>query len=212
MLTFHNCPWYASSHLNVFRLSGKGTGEGDLWQSCKAQGDRHPNVQHYRSLELIGAGWEYSVFREGAWVFKIPSGKFAEVSTVEYFRNSRENYELLRTYLGDEYVATTFFENDFIRQEWLSTVTSPPSSLHMKEICLRLLRLLTDRMWLPDVRPECDFITKPWNFHVDANGIPKLIDFTAYYDVFRLYEARMYEEIQRKGGHLVSCVAILNQR
>ena len=32
----------------------------------------------------------------------------------------------------------------------------------------------------------------------DENGTPKIMDFTAYFDVFRLYEGMMKREVQKR--------------
>ncbi len=65
----------------------------------------------------------------------------------------------------------------------------------MKILCERLIRLLTEMLWLPDTEPQKhNFLQRPKNFLIQQDGTPRLIDFTAYYDVFRLSPNRLQRE------------------
>jgi hypothetical protein len=162
-------------------------------------------------MKYIGSGWEYSIFDDGQHVIKIPSGRFAEVNSTRYYANAQANYDLLRHYLGEEYVANTHFEDGVIRQEKINDSHQVASPAQMKILCERLIRLLTEVLWLPDTEPQKDnFLQRPKNFLIQQDGTPRLIDFTAYYDVFRLSPNRLQHEAQEKGGMLLRHLALLS--
>lgn len=183
--------------------------ENTLYRACEQRSNAPPTTE-FRGMKYIGSGWEYSVFDDGQHVIKMPSNRFAEVNSTRYFANAQENYDLLRRYLGEEYLANTSFKDGVICQEKINDSNRVASPAQMKILCERLIRLLTEKLWLPDIEPQKhNFLQRPKNFLIQQDGTPKLIDFTAYYDVFRLSPDRLKREAQEKGGMLFRHLAIL---
>jgi hypothetical protein len=205
MLTPKDRPWHASIELTKFRLRDQDSeqDENSLYNSCWRQAAR-PAARQFGERAFLGSGWEFSVFEEAESVVKIPSGRFEEVDSDEYFANARQNYQVLKQYLGDEYIAPTTFEARSMRQMKIQpTAIADARACHMKIICQRLIKLLADWLWIPDVDPQdSNFMSRPKNFLITDDGVPKLIDFTAYYDVFRLSRNRLAREVKEKSGHL----------
>lgn len=149
-LTYQSRPWYGSSKKGEYRLHRDDTNsdENELYQSCRRR-SCHAPVRFYKSFEFLGNGWEYSAFRNENWVDKIPAGIFPEVSDWVYLENSRSNYRMLVDHLGQEFVAESQFGDQCIQQQWLPNAR--PNRQRIIELSKRLLYLLANESWLPDV-------------------------------------------------------------
>ena len=80
-------------------------------------------------------------------------------------------------------------------------------------ICLfaGLLILLQREDWLPDldIEPKNGRVEMK-NWLLDRSGVPKIIDFTSYYDVFRLSERRLQLERPKQMQRLVEALQLLS--
>ena len=66
-----------------------------------------------------------------------------------------------------------------------------------------LLKILEKHDWMPDMnlykkKVEGKWVWSIWNLMLESEE-PRVFDFTAYYDVFRLYPGRTAQEIEKKG-------------
>ena len=73
-----------------------------------------------------------------------------------------------------------------------------------------LLSLLRTEDWLPDldIEPK-NGVVEMKNWLLDRNGVPKIVDFTTYYDVFRLSERRLRMEKTVRERRLVEAMELL---
>lgn len=221
LMTPEDRPWFGSSEKGKFRLR-----EGDddsavsqLFQECMRRAETPPVIE-YRGLAYIDSGWEFSVFRHGLDVIKIPAGRFAEVSDPLYFKNAERNYYKIIEHVGERFVAATQFTSAFITQERidfrpidrveLRTLRQPERG-ELVRMFSRLLNLLDQEDWLPDLAIELrhDMLEmKNWLF--DRNGVPKIVDFTTYYDGFRLSARRLAKERSIRRQRLLNALNSLS--
>jgi hypothetical protein len=214
-------PWYGSSHKGEFRLHTTDTDHDEhrLFQSCCQRADKPPITQ-FRELEYLDSGWEYSVFRNESHVIKIPSRRFAEVSNPRYLANAEINYQKILTHVGERFVAETQFNSEFIQQERIDarhvdTVelrnVDQPTRSELVPMFSGLLTMLRQEDWLPDLDIEPKHgVVKLKNWLLDRNGVPKIIDFTTYYDVFRLNQRRLNSERPQRERRLVEALKLLS--
>lgn len=74
-----------------------------------------------------------------------------------------------------------------------------------------LLILLQREDWLPDLDIESkNGSVEMKNGLLDRSGVPKIIDFTSYYDVFRLSERRLQMERPNQVQRLVEALRLLS--
>jgi hypothetical protein len=212
---------YGSSRKGEYRLleTDSDTSESELLAVC-IERSLKPAVDTFRGLAFVDSGWEWSIFRHGIHVFKIPSGRFKEVSNPRYLLNAEINYQKILRYVDEKYAAETQFNTDFIQQELIDAqrietidLRKVAEATRKELICLfsRLLILLQREDWLPDLDIELKngrVEMKNWLF--DRNGIPKIIDFTSYCDVFRLNERRLQLELPKQEQRLVEALRLLS--
>lgn len=220
-MTPEDRPWYGSSRNGDFRfhVTDSVSDEDELLRVCDERSTK-PAVEMFRGYEYVDSGWEWSVFRDDKHVYKIPSGRFDEVSDPRYMLNAEINYLKILRYVDEKYVAKTQFHADFIQQEFIGarhtdTVdlrqVDPPTRKEL--ICLfsSLLILLQREDWLPDLDIEPrNGIVEMKNWLLDRSGTPKIIDFTSYCDVFRLSERRLLLERPKQAQRLVEALQLLS--
>jgi hypothetical protein len=219
-LTPNDRPWFGSSRKGEYRLftTDSDKDENGLYESCKRQAKTSP-VQSFRGYEYIGSGWEWSSFRDGNDVFKIPSGRFDEVGDPRYLFHSEINCQKLLRYVDEEFVAKTNFFNDHIRQEFIDAqkdewidlrIVPEPTRGALVRLISGLIVLLHQEDWLPDLDIQSnDGWIERKNWLIDHRGIPKIFDFTTYYDVFRLNESRLKKEKPERAKRLLNALAFL---
>ena len=214
-LTPKEKPWYGSSQKGVYRVLPSDD-EGSLWRACNQQAEAIPVMTHL-GMPYIDSGWEWSAFRDGNEIVKIPSGRFEEVRDPRYIENAQLNYQKILKYVDAQFVAKTDFCGDCIRQEFIEF--QPRDRINLRNLleltrtgvrCLfsGLLSLLFHEEWLPDldIEPTSDGVITLKNWMIDKTGIPKLFDFTTYYDVFRLDERRLRHELPIRAHRLMSAI------
>lgn len=166
----------------------------------------------FNQCSFLGAGWEWSVFKKNKGnVIKIPAGVFSEVNSIIYLENTIEAYKLFCRHFSSDYIATSIFfrENglNIIEQEYVEgaqefVLTGSKQNLdllkHMQRITLGLIDFLHEQETIPDIGYEKvnDGFRFFRNILLDQHGCPKLIDFTAYYDPFRIYPPKKDKKIK----------------
>ena len=199
--------------------------ESGLWKQIEKianEAEAPPsNNPEYPGSKLLGYGWEWAVYELGSGeeVVKVPAGIFKEVGEREYLENTEIAYDVCKKYLKGFVLDTKFERIDTIGGK-LNTISQnkvngdeisfvDPISLqselkkHLVNIGEALLVMLKEEQWLPDFhlwRKE-EGGKKGWNIWnlFIENNTPIVFDFTAYYDVWRLYPQRTEEEIKVKG-------------
>jgi hypothetical protein len=189
--------------------------ENNLWNCIVAIAGQRSPVQQFREHNYIGSGWEWSTFLDESRnvVIKIPAGVFDEVASPKYFQNVQVAYGLIQAYFPQEYIAqTTFLPENIMEQEYIegendfliSYLENDKEHLtHIARFLECCLNMLNKEQWLPDFgiqREDEGFRFK--NVLFDQNNTPKIIDFTAYYDVFRMYPARTNAEVENKASRI----------
>jgi hypothetical protein len=168
-------------------------------------------ITNYKSKEYIGSGWEFSVFKDGDSVYKIPSQKFSEVSSYIYFQNILRIYSLLKFYFKDQVLDTFFsFEHDnfLIKQKFIPSIKdSIVIDLHdidkyssqqyeFKRFLENNKKILEIYEWMPDIRLQLSGNILTINNVAMVKGKLYLYDFSSYYDLFRLYPERTRLEVR----------------
>jgi hypothetical protein len=220
-MTPEDRPWFGSSRKGEYRFHDTDL-ERDvdrLLRVCNDERSTKPAIETFRDFEYVDSGWEWSVFRHQDHVYKIPSGRFEEVSDPRYMLNAEINYLKILRYVDEKYVAKTQFLADFIEQEFIDARHIDTIDLRRVDqptrkelICLfsSLLILLQQEDWLPDldIEPKNGRVEMK-NWLVDRSGIPKIIDFTSYCDAFRLNEQRLQLELPKQEQRLVEALRLL---
>jgi hypothetical protein len=193
--------------------------QGEIFYACKQRAKNCPPCQTFQSYRYLNFGWEWSVFEGGNEVIKIPAGIFPETSDPRYLASVKHNRSVICKYVGEQFIAKTDFpesQSNLIRQSKLNPL--PERILyknidknHWKQFCKKLICLLDNEDWLPDL----DIHKHSDGFDIrsvmeDENKIPKIMDFTAYFDVFRLYEEKTRTEKNDRRKVLCEIVEKLN--
>jgi hypothetical protein len=220
-MTPEDRPWYGSSRKGDFRLhvTDSESDEEELLRICNDERSIRPAIETFRDFEFIDSGWEWSVFRHPHQVYKIPSGRFKEVSDPRYMLNTEINFLKILRCVGERYVAETQFHADFIQQEFIDArhtdiidlrQVDQPTRKELIRLFSSLLILLQREDWLPDldIEPKHGTIEMK-NWLLDRSGIPKIVDFTSYCDVFRLSERRLQVERPKQTQRLVEALRLL---
>jgi len=200
------------------------TEEYKLWKQIKKIADnakKQPKIcKFFPDSKLIGYGWEWAVYElPRKEVVKVPAGIFKEVNEPEYIENTEFTYEVIRKHLREFVVETTFERIRFNHQE-LNTLRQRriqgdevtfviPRKLpfdlrkNLSEYARGMLDILEKHEWIPDMhlwrkRKGGKDGWNIWNLIIENNK-PLLFDFSAYYDVWRLYPQRTEKEKKIKG-------------
>jgi len=196
--------------------------ENALWRQIeKIANEATPPPETHEAFSesrLIGHGWEWAVYQlqNENNVIKVPAGIFWEVNDVKYLENTEKAYNVCKKYLGELVVETSFERSNgvnLLRQRKIEgeeidfiNISRISNSLRKNLITTSeaMLKILGEYDWMPDIhlRREKKNREKGWHVHnlLLEGDNPMFFDFTAYYDVFRLYPQRMKEEIIGKGG------------
>jgi len=200
-------PTYGSCRKGAYRITGPepAATTTEVARACMARASSQAPRLVFESFEHLGAGWEWSVFRDGHDVIKVPAGVFEETADPRYLENTADNYAVIRRYVEPRFLAETHFSAALpnIRQPCLAPLPSmiPYAGPHAgmwRAFFEQLLALLLAEDWCVELQmhlSENGFTAR--NLRVDESGTLKLIDFTAYIDVFRLYEERTRREIEK---------------
>ena len=170
------------------------------------------------NTRLLGYGWEWAVYSVGPdplKVVKVPRGIFPEINSSEYLDLNRNNYTLCERYLSG-FVAESEFGRKRINGEVLNVIyqqkcktvidevnisrLSDDQREQFIELASRVLIFLKKEKWLPDfdLKQKSNGIWRIRNLMYDDKRQIKLVDFTAYYDVFKLNFLRRLLEIYLK--------------
>ena len=188
--------------------------EGKLWDFITQQASTLRSVTEYDSFPYIDSGWEWSIFQKDATtVVKIPAGIFPEVDAEAYLKNTQYAYEALLRFFPQASIAQTVFlrqNNQNIQiQEYIYRKKNyyigynTRNQIMLENIASFLtsaLQMLEQQEWLPDFdvrRARGGFVLR--NVIIEKQThIPKIIDFTSYYDTFRLYSERKDRQVAHK--------------
>lgn len=217
---------YASIRPGFYRLrdyldlSGKEIKrvENQLWNFILEKAELVEPIRKYKDYNFLNSGWEWSVFVENdQTLIKVPAGIFPEVNTPKYLDNTKFAYQKILQYFSPNFVAkskfrredkTNIFKQEYIGGKDNSIVGfSTKDKILLKNINQFLdcsLDMLINFHWLPDFdikRTKGGFTFR--NIIIEKpTHIPKIIDFTAYYDVYRLYPQREEFEIKEKARRI----------
>ena len=196
-----------------------------LWQQIEkiAKESAKPPLIHpyFPKTKLLGYGWEWAVYKlpTGNQVVKVPSGTFKEVNESEYLENTKYAYEICKKHLKG-FVVNTTFERILNSKQKLNTLKQrlingqevyfiDPQTLseklrkNLSKLAKGMLGILKEYDWIPDMHLDRKKVKdrkgwNVWNLMIE-NDKPVIFDFTAYYDVWRLYPQRTKEERKIKG-------------
>jgi hypothetical protein len=179
-----------------------------LWKFVTRTARTKRPVIDYENFQFIRAGWEWSVFqRDDKTVIKIPAGIFPEICDPQYLKNTEFSYHQLLRFFPKHFVANTSFARNKNANVQLQEFvfgdvnvvnghgTSYRLRLNLIDFARSALEMLAAWNWLPDfdIRKSQDgFTLRNVMF---AGDTPKIIDFTSYYDAFRLYPARTTSQV-----------------
>lgn len=227
MFTARNCPKsYGSIMRGAFRLQEfshlptieLNQIEADLWNFISKNVESSKPLDKLNDYKFIGAGWEWSVFQKDEnTLIKVPAQIFNEVSDRIYLENTKFAYKTISAYFPDNFIAKTKFksvnntnviEQDFIRGDESFLVDFRVRDKLLIENLINFLKLaktmLKQLEWLPDF--SIKKLDDGFNFQnviiEEKTRLPKIIDFTAYYDVYRLYQERTKLEVVKKGKRI----------
>jgi hypothetical protein len=211
---------YASIHKNDYRFkefldctnAELFSLESLFWQFVTKTVENSQLNKTYLDHEYLGSGWEWSVFKKSnTEVVKIPAGRFDEINAEIFLENLKVNYDLFCKYFG-EYVAQTSFSRqgdiNEITQQYISTqeIYIPLENPDLKvvesvsELIEIMLKMAKELEWMPDARIELE--GKGFRFTNvlldQKNSIPIFVDFSNFYDLYRLYPHRSNFELENK--------------
>lgn len=208
---------YGNTDKNYFRLNDFLNSkdlvkiERKLWLFIKSKAIFSVPITEYKDLEFIGNGWEWSVFRNGDKVIKIPAGIFSEVDDIKYLENSIDAYKKILKYYPKKFIADTKFrhvdgknviEQKYIESDFnfvLSYLENDKELLrNINEFLDYTLKMLDEEEWMPDINVKRKLKGYGFRVLIDEGKNPILIDFTYYYDPFRIFPERKKEEIENK--------------
>ncbi len=186
--------------------------EAELWIYIKSMSIIRRPLKEYNNLKYLGSGWEWSVFKKDKnTVVKIPAGIFPEVGEEKYLINTKKAYEKINIYFPPEYIAKSEFlrnnSQNMIIQEFINGSQKPridPKNEDKKFLknldtfLKSLVLMLKSESWIPDL--NIGKIGKYYSLRLmdKNNNLPKVTDFTYYYDPFRLFPSRTEKVVKEK--------------
>jgi hypothetical protein len=186
--------------------------EKNFWKFIENISLQIKPIDKYKNFQYLNSGWEWSVFLYSKFVYKIPAGIFPEINDPRYLKSSQISYNTIQKYIHFKFVAQTNFDRqnnqNIITQEYIQGKSNFKIGYHtqnrlllnnLSELLESMLVMLSDQKWLPDFdihRGPGGFVVK--NIIIDKSNCPKIIDFTSYYDVYRLYPYRQQVEVRSK--------------
>lgn len=204
--------------------------ENQFWNFVNQKAKNDKPRKKYQKYKFLNSGWEWSVFvKNKNSLIKIPAGIFTEVNDPKYLENTKFAYNKILNYFPNKFVAKTKFKREnnlnimeqeyiFLNKENKSTVLLNKDSANKKMLRLTkkflsyALKMLSNYYWLPDLdvkKTDQGFSIRNVVFSQD-NFIPKIIDFTAYYDVYRLYPQRTKYEVKEKAKRIKELIEWIN--
>ncbi len=200
--------------------------ESKFWEFISAMAFSKQPRKIFKSYQFMDAGWEWSVFRKDSQtVIKIPAGIFDEVNEKQYLTNTKLAYQKILDYFPAKFVAETTFERsnglNMMEQVLVEGKDNGRIGYNTKNLELlkntkiflkSALEMLDDYQWLPDFdirRSSKGFRLR--NVIIKSN-LPKIIDFTAYYDVYRLYSQRTRQEVKDKRKRIVDFLSWISKK
>lgn len=201
--------------------------EHKLWKQIKKiadNGKKPPKTSKlFPGSHLIGHSWEWAVYElpSKIEVVKVPANVFLEVNEPEYLSNTKDAYEVCKKYLEPFVVKTSFkrinYDDKFIntiRQRKLKGkeiyfIDANKVDYKLKRSLITfsegILEILEKHDWKPDMhlRRKIRGGKRGWNIWnmIVENNKPRIFDFTAYYDIFRLDPQRNKREVKIKGNN-----------
>jgi len=207
-------PTYGSCRKGEYRISRENPAKtAELLKcACHSKVRTTPSRSVFQSYEFLKpGGWEWSVFKDNGNAIKVPAGIFPETSDPRYLENTKQNLSVIGRYVDPMFIAETRFSETppnitqplFKRSgEVLDVFFTQCDARKWRLLCEQFLRLLDAEEWLPDLDIRFDSDASDHfgilNVMTDEHDIPKLIDFTAYFDEFRLYEERTQREVRKR--------------
>jgi hypothetical protein len=159
----------------------------------------------------LNYGWEWAVYAVSEnEVVKVPAGIFPEVNKEQYLENTKNAYQVCKQYLGDFVVDTSFerrnlngIETNVVRQRKLNGEEidfvrprdlSPSVKQNFANLVGKVFTMLQKEEWIPDLHlwrktKNWKLGWNLWNIILE-NNTPYIFDFTAYFDIWRLYPQR----------------------
>ncbi len=198
-----------------------------LWKQVKKIADnaKKPPYKNkfFPGSQLIGHSWEWAVYvlPSKKEVVKVPANVFLEVNEPEYLSNTKDAYEVCKKYFKPFVVNTSFkrikYDGKFIntirqgrlqgKEIYFIDADKTDDKLKRSLITFSegILELLETHDWKPDMhlRRKTKAGKRGWNIWnmIIENNEPRIFDFTAYYDVFRLSPSRTKREVRIKGNN-----------
>jgi len=200
--------------------------ESKFWEFIFSTASSKQPRKIFKSYQFINAGWEWSAFcKDIRTVIKIPSEIFAEVNDRKYLDNTKFAYETILDYFPKKIVAITKFKRseglNLLEQSYVDGKDNEIIGYNTKNLELlgnikiflkQALKMLNDQQWLPDF--DIRRSSRGFRFRnvVFESNIPKIIAFTAYYDVYRLYPERTKKEVDDKARHIIDLIDWITKR
>jgi hypothetical protein len=191
--------------------------QDEVFRACLWKVENSAPCRVFGCCSHLGNGWEWSAFRDNDTVLKVPAGVFPETSELRYLANTAHNYSIIKRHVEEAFVAETQFSETCpsIRQPFLKPIPATIlfndcDAAKWRRLAGQLLRLLDAEEWLPDLGiriHEEGFQVR--SILADASGTPQIMDFAAYFDVFRLYRQRTKEEVKKARHVLKQIIARL---
>lgn len=236
MFTVQNYPKsYGNIKKDFYRLSYSNKSqtemekiESALWKFVNIQVETNHPLKKFRDHQFVSSGWEWSVFKKNDNnVIKIPAQIFSEVSDKKYLENTEFAYKKISEFFPPRFLVKTSFERvddlNTITQEYIhgkedmdiiKFTKNKAFVSNLKNFLNCSLLMLEKYDWLPDLsiqKTDNGFKMRNIVFQ-NKTLIPKIIDFTSYYDVFRLYSQRTTFEIKNKKKQIQEVISWLNLR
>ena len=235
MFTSQNYPKsYGNTKKGFYRLGKLGSSqkdlekiEGQFWKFILNYVNSKKSRKVFKKYPFVNAGWEWSVFRkDDQTVVKVPALIFPEVSNKQYLQNTEHAYQKILNYFPASFLAKSKFSRvksiNIVEQEdikgkdsYLIGYNTKNQKLlsNLKIFLGSALKMLDDYEWLPDF----DIKRTRGGFRLrnvvleEKTFVPKIIDFTAYYDIYRLYPQRKAFEIASKRKMIQDFLSWLNK-
>lgn len=188
--------------------------ENNFWNFIVKKADSTKPRKKFKNYKFLDFGWEWSIFiKNDTTLLKIPAGLFPEVNTQKYLDNTKFAYQKILDHFPPEFVAKSkfqrknklnIFEQEFVKGKNNFIVGYNTKNKVLLENVSKFLNCTLDMLknfqWLPDFdikRAKGGFTFRNVIFEKHSY-IPKIIDFTAYYDIYRMYPKRKEHEIKEK--------------
>jgi len=212
---------YGNTENGFYRLSYPDKNQSEMekiesvfWEFINKRVQTALPVKKFKNYLYINSGWEWSVFKKNnKSIVKIPAQIFPEVSDKRYLKNTEFAYREISKFFPSRFIAKTKVEEvdsrNLITQEYIKgkedikivdLIKNKKCTSNLKDFLKYSLIMLEKKTWLPDFnieRTKDGFSIRNIIFQ-DKDFVPKIIDFTSYYDVFRLYPQRTDTEVKYK--------------